>query len=278
MKLLTLFLLPLLSTPTQAYYIIYYYYTWASSGNSTSQQMAPYNAVFNGTLSVKMTASGKHSCELSTTVANYSMQIGAINPGGNKTLSRASYDTNPFYFQLTGPEASKAGKYGAHITLESSRDMSENATAKDSMLWSLQATKRGGGWDTTGNFILSSDFNYFALDTCEGSISTNIAPVNNWTVAGRIEEKSVNLTFGPAPWEEGGVSYTRWWNFVGEWNDRSAKLIVGGEKVETEGKTGNLTEVPANGTANAKPNGSASVKVQGLVWTLMGAVAVFVFF
>lgn len=255
-------------------YIIIYTYKWADSGNSTSKQIAQYNAVFNGTLSLKMTASTKPECNMQDTIANYSLQIGAITPGGNQSLSRKTFDTNPYYFYLEGP-ASPNNSNG-QLRMESSRDLNENATASDSMFWSLTATKNGEGWDTTGKHILYSSYNWQALDSvCEGYFSSNVDPINNWTMTGRITGKNVNMSWGPAAWIEDGVDFTRTWTFEGAWNDQGAQLEVGGATIETTGVWTNRT----NDTQEAEKKSAApGVRAWDASWLLLGVVGLAAFF
>ncbi|KAF2117405.1 hypothetical protein BDV96DRAFT_598309 [Lophiotrema nucula] len=254
-------------------YIIIYTYTWADSGNSTSKQIAQYNAVFNGTLSLKMTASSKTECNMQDTIANYSMQIGAITPGGNQSLSRKSFDTNPYYFYLEGPAS--LNDSDGQLRMESSRDLDENATAADSMFWSVTATKNGDGWDTTGKHTLYSSYNWQALDSvCEGYFSSNVDPINNWTMTGRITETSVNMSWGPAAWSEDGVDFTRTWTFEGAWNDQGAKLEVGGASIETTGVWRNRTNDTQEGE---KQSAAPSARVWSGTWVLLGLAGVFAF-
>ncbi|KAF2732538.1 hypothetical protein EJ04DRAFT_578293 [Polyplosphaeria fusca] len=269
MLLSYLFLAPLLPTLSSAYVIIVYTYTWSQSGNSTSRQILDggYNAIFNGSLTMKMTADGDASCNMEDTVGNYSMQIGAINPGGNSSLSRKRYDTNPYYFALEGP-ASEADA-GTFLALESSRDMSENATAAESVFWQVTSTKNNGGFDTKGTFALYSEWNSQALNSnCEGSFSGNVDPINNWTMTGRIEEGKVNFTFGPAPWDEDGVHYVRTWSFEGVFWDQGvdgAKLVFNGDSIETQGKYVNKT----NATTEQQNSAPGATRVWSWSWALL---------
>ncbi|KAF2258216.1 hypothetical protein CC78DRAFT_595748 [Lojkania enalia] len=246
--LLTAFtvLLPSLTYVSYGYYIIYYtsIYSWANSKNSTTSQLTHYNAYFNGTLTMRMTSSDGQ-CNMQDTVANYSMQIGAISPQSNTSLSRKSFDNNPYYFSLEGPESTNDSE--AWLELESSRDLDSITNATDSMFWSFTATKNGGGWDTSGKHVKYVPYNSQQLDSvCEGYFSGDIQPVNNWTMSGRIEEKTVNFTFGPADWTESGLDYTRTWSFEGVWWSEGAKLEVGGDDIQTSGMWVNKTASQEN--------------------------------
>ncbi|KAF2870369.1 hypothetical protein BDV95DRAFT_608369 [Massariosphaeria phaeospora] len=223
------FLLPF----TSAYIIYTYTYTWAESDTNTTYLLFRYNAVFNGSLTLNMTSTDP-SCAMADTIANYTLAIGAIAPRSNTSLSRASFDTNPYYFTLYGQAS--GNQSGGYLATESSRDMTENATAAESVLWTLTATRSGDGYDTAGTLATLSDWNTQKLNsTCEGSFDASIDPEAGWTMTGRITEGRVEMSWGPADWTEEGVSYTRRWRFEGSWNDNGAKLVLGGDKIETEG-------------------------------------------
>lgn len=155
---------------------------------SMTDALLNYNAIYNGSLTVIMTATDTPSCNLAEgNIPGYELQIGPMVAFDNATIDRADYDTNPFYFYLDGPSIAS----GTFLYLSSSWDNYNSG----STYWNLTTTKSGDGFDVAGTHVLYSYHNEFGLDTCSVNIiNTYIEAKNGWTMSGHISATTANFT------------------------------------------------------------------------------------
>jgi hypothetical protein len=233
---------------------------------SMTDALLPYNAIYNGTLTVIMTASNSPSCNLAEgNIPGYYLELGPMVAYDNSTINRSDYDTNPFYFHLDGPSIPS----GTWLELASSYDTYNSG----STYWNMSITKNGDGFDVTGTHILYSYENGFGLNTCNVNIIRDFIQVKNgWTMKGHISSTAANLTWGPAPWTAGGSDFTRWWTFTGNLDTSGPKVDVSGTQIKVTGKSKYATKstssaASSTASASSKNLGPRTIEAS---WGLLG--------
>ena len=243
----------------------------AASTPTLNSLLEPYNTIYIGDLTEVITADSGADCSQTVTIPNWSFWAGPIASQTNRSLSRAAYDDNPFFFMLQS--GYKAGYKGSldetFMVLRSSADSVEagtsvgtnNQTKPGVQAWKFSTTKASdGGLDISGRYVTKFSGNNYRHKTCYityyGNGGVTLNPAENYTMTGHITSNDVSISVTSSSWQFRGTTYSWVWSFKGTYEKRSAKLAINGDSVSFSGGYDWDNGVPLSSTSSSSSSNS----------------------
>lgn len=246
-----------------------------STSRNTNWDFDVYDAYYNGTFTLGLQPDANNS-DLAQCLSLNSYTISdayfRIGPQTRNGLSRASYDSNPFYFAFGQTQNSIQCPQihnNLYASLESSNDLLVYGRP-----WVVQAVKKGSdtfqltGSVTSPRASYNNYYNYLVnttdteyqntTDGCPVYFSKKtITSVNQLTMSATVDATGATVTWS---FFDPDVGYNITGFFMGNWWMKGAKLDFSSSKIETIGQSKRVVTIPK--TAIQK----------NLKWIILGSI------
>lgn len=221
--------------------------------------MQPYLAWYNGTSSITLSGDPANCPDVTFKTIQNPLAIGGMTVPGNDSLSRTSYDKNPFYFWF--PSTSGVD---IRVSLQSSSDDWYDETQH----WSLSASRSGDGYDISGTWIgrypSNNNFYYPSTECWQGgdiwpSVDTDVNDAESWSwdLTGHISPTAADVTI-TMPWT---TRDGKQWLVTVKYTGTGGKN--GGPKLVTTGDAPTTDAVAVKEADGSSSSASASASASG---------------
>jgi len=259
-----------------------------ADGRKYEDQIAPYDAAYNGTVTWAYTnPSSKCSDESGTSLLNYTFYIGNTGDIPGLNVSRAQWDTNPFYFQLKWDKTWTYSKNDPRKNTSSHMDayfQSSTSYYVWSQPWTVSASPSasGSGYDIQGQMVgmRYNKFNGYdyEISKCSGFFSgwkgnsPYLIPQCNGlasvTMSGTVDKDTAKVTF-TMTWTKGE---TDTFTFTGTSNNDGPTLSTGGQVPTISGSRLSAAQGGSQGVSSGSGSGAGSLSPELSLSLVIGLV------